>query len=142
MLQPQYLDPTKYPEDGLLLVEDWNPLDEHTRQGKHKEFTLKNFGFLSNQTLAFKITVPAGSRRWSINIAPPETNDLSPWCDFLLHFNPRYGSGKTKERLVLTNKADDLWGIEEGKPMKDLVTPLYDTFVLLIQVLAANIIIG
>lgn len=133
MLRPQYLDPKKFPEEGLLLSENWNPLDEHTNGGKNKEFVLKNFGFMSNQTLAFKVTVPAGSRRWAINIAPPETSDLSPWSDFLLHFNPRYGA-KHKERLVLTNKSDDLWGVEEGKLLKDLASPLCDTFLLLIQV--------
>lgn len=113
------LDPTIFPSNGLILTNDWNPRDEHANLGTSKVFLLDNFSVLKNQTLVFKITVPTDSKRWSINLGPPEMaskidadNDQT-WNNILYHFNPRYG-GKKKE-LVQCDMNDGTWGVTDRR---------------------------
>lgn len=84
---------------GLLLNSDWNTAKDPVM----KEFVLHNFAYDKNNTVAFKITVPPGSTRWSVNICPPNHFEST---NILLHFNPRKGR---KTELVMNDK-QGTWG--------------------------------
>lgn len=132
------LDSSNFPANGLILTEDWNPRDEHANLGTCKIFLLDNFSVLKNQTLVFKITVPSDSKRWSINLGPPEMaanatdeSDQS-WSTILYHFNPRYG-GKKKE-LVQCDMTDGTWGVTDRRAFSAFSVLPTGNFQLMIQV--------
>jgi len=94
-----------------------------------------------------QVTVPESSKRWSINIGPPETPRtetaqydygaeetsavLSTWTEILLHFNPRY-TGK-KIGLILNDKQGGVWGQATLLPSSGLPTMLGTSFEFMIQ---------
>jgi hypothetical protein len=138
-LHENELDPTSFPANGLILTEDWNPRDEHSNFGTSKSFLLENFSVLKNQTLVFKITVPADSKRWSVNLGPPEMHTASSsdenWSNILYHFNPR-SSPKRKE-FVQCDMTDGVWGVTDRRPFSAYSVLPIGNFMLMIQVGAA-----
>lgn len=132
------LDPTSFPANGLLLTDDWNPREEHSNHGTSKSFLLENFSLLKNQTLVFKITVPADSKRWSVNLGPPEMHTASSsdenWSNILYHFNPRY-SVKRKE-FVQCDMTDGMWGVTDRRPFSAYSVLPVGNIMLMIQVLS------
>mmetsp|Transcript_8924 Transcript_8924/g.13403 ORF Transcript_8924/g.13403 Transcript_8924/m.13403 type:complete len:478 (-) Transcript_8924:84-1517(-) len=144
------LDGDMFPSMGLLLTEDWNPQKVHSSGGTAKEFLLDDFSVLKNQTLAFKITVPSSSRRWSINIGPEEMlnrtgsgdndNELcshllpGQWSEVYFHFNPRYES---RRREILQNDMSrGLWGLIDRRSFAAFNVLPTGTFTLVIQIRA------
>lgn len=163
---PDELDPSKFPPYNLLLRTDWSPLlacaEEETeaslRQREEagdeaREFILPDFSLLKNQTLAFKITVPADSQRWAINIGPADpsgelldevgggaavSQSVEPcdyWQEILFHFNPRYARRKEVVQAVMQGGA---WtfSVRENNmnKMKDSFPSSNKTFTLIIQI--------
>lgn len=74
--------------------------------------------------LASQVSVPASSRRWSINIGPSTAtvsgteeskSELSTggWHNVLFHFNPRRGKGRDRVRLLTNDMKADRWGLIE-----------------------------
>jgi len=164
---PDELDPGKFPPYNLLLRKDWSPLlacaeeetDASRRQQEEagegaREFILPDFSLLKNQTLAFKITVPADSQRWAINIGPADpsgeeqqdeeggsaavSQSVEPcdyWQEILFHFNPRYARRKEVVQAVMQGGA---WtfSVRENNmsKMKDSFPASNKTFTLIIQI--------
>lgn len=160
-IPPDELNTTKFPDRNLLLSKDWNPRLACSPEGAAKqeggdmprEFILKDFSFLKNQTLAFKITVPSDSSRWAINIGPADpsggaekedddaddpiiSHSLEPchsWQNILYHFNPRYT--KRKE-VVQATLQDGQWTFSSRQNDMNKMKDAFPTknFTLLIQV--------
>jgi hypothetical protein len=135
------LDSTAFPPSGLILTDDWNPKDEHANLGTSRSFLLENFSVLKNQTLVFKITVPLDSKRWSVNLGPPEM--ISPtqqqasaedesWKNIFYHFNPRYAA-KRKE-FIQCDLNDGHWGVTDRRPFTAFSVLPTGNFTLMIQV--------
>lgn len=165
-LPPDQLDPVKFPLHQMLLTKNWSPLlacseddndierlqqqiNDADGEVGSREFILKDFSLLKNQTLAFKITVPPDSARWAVNIGPADpskllseqeegniSHSLEPcdhWQQILFHFNPRYDRRK---EIVQDSMQDGQWTfclrqadmkkMKEAFPMKN--------FTLIIQI--------
>lgn len=135
-LRDNELDPTSFPANGLILTEDWNPREEHANHGTSKSFLLENFSVLKNQTLVFKVTVPSESKRWSVNLGPPEMHTASSsdenWSNILYHFNPRYAA-KRKE-FVQCDMTDGMWGVTDRRPFSAYSVLPTGNHMLIIQV--------
>lgn len=54
-----------------------------------------------NETLVMRITVPAHSQSWGINISPQDHRDFE---EVLFHFNPR------RRFVAMNNREDNIWG--------------------------------
>jgi hypothetical protein len=94
---------------GLLSNSDWDPAKDPT----NKEYILNNFGYNTNNTMAMKLTLPSGTKRWSFNICPINHCDST---NILLHFNPRYGQ---KKELIMNDK-QGTWGKASRQPLSSL----------------------
>jgi hypothetical protein len=91
------------PNDGAFLV-DLEGFDEaraHNGQG--------------NNTIAVKFMAPADSKRFSVNIAAPDHNDMD---SILLHFNPR--QFERGGQLVINGKENGIWGQAVNIPLSEV----------------------
>lgn len=108
------LDDTVFPAEHLLLSADWNPSLSRLDAGLGKDFILADWGPEKNQTLALKVSVPADSTRWAVNICPPEHDR---WKEMVFHFNPRRFK---REELLLNSRTEGIWRKNDTLPLSDL----------------------
>lgn len=110
------IQPTQYPSTGLLLLGEFRSFEEGEHDGERVYNPmeplvrdLKNFGVADasaakkqlNETLIMRLTVPAHSQSWGINISPAEHEDFS---HVLFHFNPR------RKFVAMNDRRDNIWG--------------------------------
>eukprot|EP00903_Cladosiphon_okamuranus_P008036 g7751.t1 len=118
------LDPVKYPASGLLLRDEFRTFIEVERDGERiyepvepLVRLLKNFGIADGagssdglpkkqqyETLVMRVTVPAHSRSWGINISPRNHKDFE---EIVFHFNPR------RRFVAMNNRESNIWGQQE-----------------------------
>ena len=122
-----HLDTEIFKPENILMSTSWNPYDEFQKKGAGAsalELVLENFGFESYQTLALKLTVPANSDHYSINITPCEDDNYD---DIFYHVNPR----KAKYKNVVFNDRTVTWGRPETIDLANL-PQLFDTTIELV----------
>lgn len=107
---------TQYPATGLLLEREFRTFEER-EEGGERVYTpvvplirsLANFGLpenesgktQGNETLVMRVTVPAHSQSWGVNISPEKHSDFT---DVFFHFNPR------RRFVAMNNREDNIWG--------------------------------
>lgn len=107
--------PSQYPSSGLLLKQEFRTFEEGEEDGE-RAYTpvdplvrnLINFGLADGdggkkhlETLVMRVTVPAHSQSWGVNICPKEHSDFA---EILFHFNPR------RRFVAMNNREDNIWG--------------------------------
>lgn len=107
--------PPQYPSSGLLLKQEFRTFEEGEEDGE-RAYTpveplvrnLTNFGLADgeggkkhHETLVMRVTVPAHSQSWGVNICPKEHSNFA---EILFHFNPR------RRFVAMNNREDNIWG--------------------------------
>ncbi|CAM9228209.1 unnamed protein product, partial [Hapterophycus canaliculatus] len=117
------LDPVKYPASGLLLRDEFRTFIEVDSDGERVlqpveplVRLLKNFGTADSsgndvvrkkqlfETLVMRVTVPAHSESWGINIC---AKDHKQFEEIMFHFNPR------RRFVAMNNRESNVWGQQE-----------------------------
>ncbi len=113
---------SQYPASGLLLREEFRTFVEVEDAGGERVYEpveplvrpLKNFGIADGsdgggkkqqlyETLVMRVTVPAHSQSWGINICP---KDHKGFEDIVFHFNPR------RRFVAMNNRDANMWGTQ------------------------------
>lgn len=99
----------------MLLKQEFRTFEEGEEDGE-RAYTpvdplvrnLTNFGLADgdvgkkhHETLVMRVTVPAHSQSWGVNICPKEHSDFT---EILFHFNPR------RRFVAMNNREDNNWG--------------------------------
>ena len=110
---------SQYPASGLLLRDEFRTFIEIERDGERVYEPveplvrlLRNFGIADGatdglpkkqqfETLVMRVTVPAHSRSWGINICPKNHKDFQ---EIVFHFNPR------RRFVAMNNREENIWG--------------------------------
>lgn len=117
---PRLSSDSQYPASGLLLRDEFRTFIEIERDGERVYEPveplvrlLKNFGVADgtastdgivrkqHETLVMRVTVPAHSRSWGINISPKNHKDFE---EIVFHFNPR------RRFVAMNNRESNIWG--------------------------------
>lgn len=84
--------------------------------------------------MSLQISVPADSKRWSINIGPSSASQSEgAWKNLLFHFNPRSDKRKHKFQLLTNNMKNEQWGLIETTVIEEDLL-FGRTFELIVQV--------
>lgn len=111
---------SQYPASGLLLRDEFRTFVEVEDSGGGRVYEpveplvrlLKNFGIADGgdgvgkkqqlyETLVMRVTVPAHSQSWGINICPKDHKDFE---EIAFHFNPR------RRFVAMNNREANIWG--------------------------------
>ena len=114
----------KYPSSGLVLTQEYRSFERVENDGDQEYVpteplvkTLKSFGLAEesgsgdgsggggkaqfNETLVMRVTAPAHSQSWGINLCPSKHEEFS---QVLFHFNPR------RRFVAMNSRQDNVWG--------------------------------
>lgn len=128
----------QYPASGLLLRDEFRTFIEVESEGERVYEPveplvrlLKNFGIADGagstdgiakkqlyETLVMRVTVPAHSRSWGINICPKNHKNFE---EILFHFNPR------RRFVAMNNRESNIWG------QQVLLVPLAQALLIRVQ---------
>lgn len=117
----------QYPASGLLLRDEFRTFVEIDSEGERiyepvepLVRLLRNFGIVDGgvgadgfprkqqyETLVMRVTVPAHSRSWGINICPKNHKDFE---EIAFHFNPR------RRFVAMNNREGNIWGQQVWMP--------------------------
>ena len=120
--EPFNLSCPQYPASGLLLRDEFRTFVERDDDAGERVYEpveplvrlLKNFGIADSgnagdgvgkkqlyETLVMRVTVPAHSSSWGINICPKDHKDFE---EIAFHFNPR------RRFVAMNNREANIWG--------------------------------
>lgn len=112
---------TVFSPQGMLFQDDWDPVSA----SGPLHFTLPNFSYHGNNTLAFTVYTSSNFKGWAFNICPDDHKD---YCDYYFHFNPRYIKRSQSYDLV-TNDKYGTWGAVYHEPFNADGDPLDERMV-------------
>jgi hypothetical protein len=118
--------------DGLVYSMMWNSLEQQTAL----DLVLGEFSYDCKQTLMIKITTPARSSGWAINICPFDDNHFS---DIYFHFNPRF-----QKSVLIMNDKQGVWGMQDKRRLdvsSKLDAIISSSVVLIIQITSKGFIV-
>jgi len=131
------LNPDQFSIMGIVSASNFNPEEIIAKDGSElrhikNEWELREFDYENNQTIAFKISIPKDSTRYSINILPPSSAQSDDGSTILFHFNPRNYKGKNV--LILNHRQCGDWGRFQSLPLDTLPLLFGTTIELVIQI--------